>query len=263
MEYHNFSVAVGGQQVLEAEAGYIRFDSISAGNSYPTIEIRSLAGDRILLKPGTDVKLREARSYWIISNYDAQNTIAGVLQIGHKDEKIEADRISGEVSIAGTVSVDGEVSTIDGGRASTESGIAFIGADYVGAGGAGNFSEIQLLNPSGSGKVVTLRGLSVGSGTAGLVQLSRCDSALATLVGNAVNKNLGGSASSAQIRHRNNSASLAGTAVMLTVGVIAYQSAPWPLLEPLRLQAGEGVVVYATAGNNLGWATFEFLEETA
>jgi hypothetical protein len=108
MEHHKFSVTASGPgatQILQATAGYIRFDSISAGDAYPTIEVRSLVGDRFLLKPGTDARLRDERSYFTIHNYDAQSTITGVLQIGSKEEKVEADRISGEVSIAGTVPV--------------------------------------------------------------------------------------------------------------------------------------------------------------
>lgn len=161
--------------------------------------------------------------------------------------------------------VFGTISVIDNSKARTQAGQAFMAGYYVSGGGVGNFTEIQLINPSGSGKNAFLKGFSVASSVTGIVVMSTCNTPLTNLAATTPkNKLIGGAAAACQLRYVATNPFLSGSGdSLVTVSVIANQSAYWPLQEPIELTPGKGVEVYATAGNNLGVVTFEFIEESA
>jgi len=78
-------------------------------------------------------------------------------------------------------------------------GRAFIKGTVLAA-SVGNFSEIQLLNPAGSGVNAVVFNLIAHDDLSANIQIRRHDAALATLVGAGVNLNIGGAAGACVLR---------------------------------------------------------------
>lgn len=111
---------------------------------------------------------------------------------------------------------------------------------------AAEFSHVQFFNPVDSGKVFYLDRVHVlGVGAAITVVLAAYHTALATLVGNFANKRIGQLNGACEVRRATNVAGL-GSGLM-TLNVVTSSFATFELAEPLRLDAGLGLLVrYAT-----------------
>jgi hypothetical protein len=64
----------------------------------------------------------------------------------------------------------------------------------------GNFSEIQLLNPAASGKIIGVKFMAIGAAALGSINIRTHNTALGTLVGTGVNLQLGGTAGVGEVR---------------------------------------------------------------
>ncbi len=126
---------------------------------------------------------------------------------------------------------------------------------------AANYSHVQCLNPTGSGKVVFVDGIEYQLSTSDYVLLCSRGTALTTSYSTPKNKNIGGAAGSAEGRTQTNGSGL-GTSILSRAGV-AYQNQSMRFKAPLRLEAGEGVLLRPAAVNVLMWAYFEIREVTA
>lgn len=160
MEIYDFSVAPGAVREIHCEGVYVYFYAGSAGGADATIALKhDASGERVLLLPGQAFRIEggaKARR-WIVGNHAGAGTIAGRLVIG--TGRIDDNRITGSVEV------------IDGGKARSIAGAAFIGTGYQAA-TAAVYSGVQLWNPAGSGKNLVLKALAVvsqtGNWTAGI-----------------------------------------------------------------------------------------------
>lgn len=120
------------------------------------------------------------------------------------------------------------------------------------------FSELQLLNPAGSGVTVTIHRVVGTIGGVSSLFYRTHGTALATLIGNGVNLQIGGAASAAQFRSET-VAAIDGT-VIRAVDVLAntpvYLAEEWDAV----LGPGEGVLVAGATANTRITATFEWVE---
>lgn len=156
-------------------------------------------------------------------------------------------------------------------NADVDAGNCYVGFWFLGPGGAGNITWGQLKNPSGSGKVVYLDSVVVKCPTAASVfSLRTFDTDGANLVMNGVNKKLGAVGSAAQIRSNNN-AVMPGGAVEIATALTPPDPAAAGtganfedvLRQPIRLDAGKGIIVTVNAANNTGFGHFCFREYNA
>jgi len=158
----------------------------------------------------------------------------------------------------GKFRISGEVSVISGELTRTLGGVAFAFAAGTGP-VAGQYSHVQLWNPVGSGKRIVVSSI-VGHGNpANNMQVRTHSVALATLVGNPISKLAGGAGSVMEVRTENNAAALGGT--LLGFFVNGSNSFQLPLVEPIVLPPGRGVIVAGTTVNALTHASMNYWEE--
>lgn len=155
--------------------------------------------------------------------------------------------------------INGEVSVIDGGKSRTLSGSAMMGYGAT-AGVAGNHAHIQLLNPTGSQRNLSLSQLnvfSVGTISQGIV-VREYSTALTSLKSNGYAKKMGlGAVSVGQIRAQNNNLPLGVQDIL----VLDKSQKQYKLTEPIVLPEGKGIVVVnGVLGEDLG-CTFEYTED--
>ncbi len=132
----------------------------------------------------------------------------------------------------------GEVAVIDGGKARTLAGSAFVGGH--GAGGvAGQYTHLQLLNPAASGKRVIIEQLMLSSpAAANLIGSMESTVTLSTLNGAWPNKLAAGAAGVAEMRREQNAAALQVNSPSLQFNIGASIENPYVFKEPLILLAG-------------------------
>lgn len=150
------------------------------------------------------------------------------------------------------------------GDAITRAATAFLGYGFQGL-SAGNFAAVQLKNPAASGKLVYVDRISgAGGGVAGKMGLYRHDVDLATAIGAAANKDLGGAASSALLK-KITGAALVGTVIAERRVDANGASGGYEFVfnPPLRLGEGEGLVVQLNTVSSDVDAAFEFREYAA
>lgn len=145
----------------------------------------------------------------------------------------------------------------------TANGFAFAGAVQQAA-VAAEYPHVQALNPAGSGKVFFVDTLIVSASVAGTIAVRRYDTALTTapVAGQSVNKNIGGAAGVLQLRSQSSAVILpASVSSLLDVQVTANTITSVDMSAPIRLSAGQGLVVVTGAVNislyaNVAWREY-------
>lgn len=166
-----------------------------------------------------------------------------------------------KISTPSLVSVSTLASTAavpQGGDVDTSNDHAFINGGPVGA-SAGNFSFIQLLNPAASGIIVYVDAITLCRiTTAGRVLLTQYDVALTNQFTGPRNKRLSGANSIARVRW-DIGAGLLGTQFgdMSFPADVPFR---WPLDNPWKLAAGQGLLVEPQVVNMGIIAMFEWRE---
>lgn len=163
--------------------------------------------------------------------------------------EIGIDRILGEVSV-----INGELSRV-------KSGSCFLVVAGLTA-GAGQYPQLQIFNPAGSGKNVIINSVVAGCTSAGLIYGNYGIVQLANLVGPAKNKRLGGAVSASELRYEANAVLVASTAISF-VNAAANDSREMKFSEPLLLPPGYGFGMYS---NNLAvnlTVSIQFIEEAS
>jgi hypothetical protein len=206
---------------------------------------------------------------------DAFGTIGPILAgQGLKDEKfrgLQVQDASGQINVVKILIADrgfvddrvtGEVSVIDGGKARTYGGGAFLASVNIGP-VAAQLSHLQLFNPAGSGKNVILSAFSVSSATSGLLVIGRYNVPLTTslAVTTAVNKLAGGAAGVSQLRSQNSVGNLIVGSPMYLPNIAASTTFVCNLKEPFLIIPGTGIVLEHNSVNTDLAAGFEFYEE--
>lgn len=229
---------------------YIYYDEALAGVDSPQIRVETSEGDVVLLKPGKGVTVGRRFKDLRIFNKAGALSITGVIQVGDADENIDENRVQGDVNV------------IDGGKSITLANAAFFKKGSQ-QGVSGEYSHIQLLNPSGSGVRTIVENIipSAHSGT-GAFGLRRYDTALSTLDGAGVNKNTGGPAGKTLVYDGTNVAILGINTPLQAYG-IAPLTLPtgFRLSKPIVLYPGQGYVVVWDQVNCTMACAFEWTEE--
>lgn len=159
----------------------------------------------------------------------------------------------------GSDRVIGEVSVIDGGEKTSDSGGAFMGGAVASA-AAGTYSAVQLWNPVGSGKVLILRRASFGHSSDTQTYMQWYGTPLSDLFGKAQNKKVGGAVSSAELRRTSAAASIVGDGTLSRLFVKASENTEISMREPIIIEPGKGVHAICNIVNVMTGATFEFIE---
>lgn len=163
---------------------------------------------------------------------------------------------------AGTRRISSTVSVIDGEKARTMAGVMFLGAPgHLSSGG--NFPQVQLWNPAGSGKRAVINQVSV---TSNVAQGVNCYYTLAAasvdVSANYLGNKLGaGPVGAAQVRH-------AGAGIVGAVGFAVWSAfapasglVPWPIRGGIVCPPGVGLSVGGGLANSSLIANFEWFEE--
>lgn len=156
-----------------------------------------------------------------------------------------------------STTINGYVNTVDGGLSRTLANQAFLGYGYCGV-VAAQSAQVQLWNPSGSGKNIILESVSFSSNNASAIYLGGFNAALPTSAGSIKNKNEGSAAGVALIKKTNDAViQMSGGDLLYLVSALAVTVVNFR--EPKILPPGYGFVVSSAAGFDLT-ANFEFYE---
>lgn len=126
------------------------------------------------------------------------------------------------------------------------------------AASAGNFSEIQLINPAGSGITVIVFKALVGQGVAGNVSITNHNVNLATDVGAGRNLLIGGAAGAAHVRTAQPAAQDGSRLARVRMAADEFV----PLLSDwsYELGVGEGIIIMPDTVNTILAATYFWIE---
>lgn len=240
-KFYDFALTGNGSQVILAEGSYYKILS-----STGAVEVQRDGGSAASpLLAGQGERESEFKRLTIRDRSGAGNV--GVLIVS--DGQFIDDRITGEVS------------TIDGGKARTLAGNAFIYAVAAGP-SVGNLSQAQLWNPAGSGRNLILKAFSLGANAAGLMRSGFQNTAIATLaVPAAVSKLSNGAVGLGQVRTAVPAASSVANP-SLSFYVLANTMLPVQMQEQIVIVPGTGFTVESTGVNVQIICNFEWTEES-
>lgn len=162
---------------------------------------------------------------------------------------------------AGTRRTAGVVSVVDGGKARTLAGVAFMG-NVSFAGVASQYSHVQLWNPAVSGRNLVVGQIQCNGVVAQGVSLRAHNAALAALFSVPPSKRIGAAASVAEFRTASASGYIPAGADVVAFSIQASATVQYKPTEPIVIPPGQGLVLFA---NNvqaaLLAATFDFYED--
>lgn len=127
---------------------------------------------------------------------------------------------------------------------------------------AGEYSQLQLWNPAGSGVIVILRNFyGYADGTTAEIRITQYDTALSTLNGTGYNKYIAEAVSSGQVRSQSNGA-IFGTRIAVTP---KYPLASYPFSwgdqkDHYIISENKGICVVQNEVNKLIGVNFEWIE---
>ena len=258
----NFPVnlAVNGFQPVNQYGNYVYYKAGSAGGADPTIKVKTDGGDEYFLMPGQGFRLDKSTfTSLIITNYANAGTITGTLVIA--DGAFFDNRVIGTVDIAGVVSVNGTVTTIDKGHDRSVAGATYVAGVTVPAGGGQAFE--QLWNPVGSGKNVIVSSFELMTNPSASLMVSLTTGALASQVANGVqNKNLGSAvAAVAQLRTQQGG-TLTGKVKLFDLQLQSITTKQYKFSDPLIIRPGYGLLFEGSIdGAASVTGLFDFYEE--
>ena len=241
MQY-DFNLAANAAIAMQLSGKFFKYKSGTG-----PIRVKATKGGYIDLLPGQGVYDIDFNDLSILDISGAQNK--GVILAGYDD--FRDDRIAGAVEV------------IDGERTRTMAGSMFGGAPYCGA-VAGQYSNLQLWNPAGSGKNLIVTAMDCGTTASG----GGINVLLATvMLANAfalapANKKIGGMVSVATLRNENKAAAesfLYGS--LRNESTVAGVPFVWNIKGAILVVPGSGLNVYCPTVNFTSTANFEWFEE--
>lgn len=243
VQQYDLNIPAGGAQNIDVAGDRVQF--LSAVDPFAQIEIRpNFAQGNISLKPGQGFKFSQQVKRWVVFNRGTV-PLTGYLLIGSGD--FFDQRITGTVDV------------IDGGKARTLGGQAFVGSGFI-AGAAAAYGHVQLWNPVGSGKNIIVEAISLSAAAALGVSVRSHTSAIGALQTAGVNKMVGGAAGVGEVRTVT-AAAMAGTSELYGTNVAAGNPFPWKFVEPVVLRPGYALMAVGAAQNASLTATYEWYEE--
>jgi hypothetical protein len=252
MQDYDITVAVGASRQLDAQGEYFYYNAGSAGGADPTIKLRGLSsGLTIKLKPGQGFRLPagEKETSWVITNFAGAATIIGFVTVGDGD--ITDNRITGSVEV------------VDGGKNRTNANIAYFTTGYLSA-VAGQYTNLQLWNPSGSGRNVIVEGINYASATTSFLILMADSSQLtANLGAQIISKKISSTSTSlTQVRKETSATPTAQFANMMYMNITANTTNFFKPTEPLIIVPNSGLRIQNNTLNAELSVGFEFYEES-
>ncbi|AYR24544.1 hypothetical protein [Herbaspirillum rubrisubalbicans] len=247
------NLAVGFAQPVNQVGNYVYYKAGSAGGADPSIKVKTDQGDEYILMPGQGFRLdKKTFTNLQVTNAGGVATIIGLLMIA--DGGFFDNRVTGSVEV------------IDGGKARTLAGSAFIGTSNAAA-TAGNYGFVQLWNPPGSGKNIIVERITASSATAGAFGMFVANVAIANSSGvTPVSKKAaaGVPASVTQIRYEINAVGTVtgSSGFMDSRSNQANSSVEFKVVEPIIVTPGYGVHVGTGVTNQDIRAVFEWFEES-
>lgn len=236
MQYDFNLVANGGQQI-DVKGKFFKY---VAGTG--KIRVRINGGGYVDLLPGQGVWNVEFSTLNVSDRSGAANY--GTLLAGIFD--FHDDRVAGTVEV------------VDGGKARTIANQAFMGGTSIIA-NAAEYPYVQLFNNTTTKRVI-LKSVVLSTLATQQVALSGYSTAITTLVGGVQSKQVGGAASSAEMRVKSDAA-IFGNPAFVNPNVTANVPFIYTFQEPLVLLPGNGVVARAGTANSYLSVNFEFTEE--
>ncbi|CAJ96104.1 hypothetical protein CMPELA_25695 [Cupriavidus necator] len=246
VQQYDLNIPAGGAQAIDVAGDRVQF--LSAADPFAQIEIRpNFAQGNISLKPGQGFRFSEQVTRWVVFNRGSV-ALTGYLMIGSGDFF--------DQRIAGTVDV------IDGGKARTLGGAAFL-ASFNTIGDATHRPTPQLWNPVGSGKRLVVKTADVSSQTAQAFGMTWKNSAIGSANAACIVPKKWGAASVAQGREDTTTSPSGegGLNSIFTSNLAANVIAQKVFQEPITLEPGQGVMWFGTANNTNLTVTAEFFEE--
>ena len=244
MRDYRFDFANGTTDLVETmsvRTGYVRFyEVLSGGGLDPRIRVESMGGGwQCVLRPGQGFRLPEEETGGVVVTNISGVAMAGTLKLGPRNWEFDDQRLTGTVSV------------VDSNFALTQSGQAF--ASFYGyTPAASNFAHIQLLNPSGSGRIIEVQSVIIGSSGTNVALVLTSGLALNNIQNGFYHSKLSSNSplsAVAQIRSQDSTVSLQTTrqvAVLLT-STNAQTEKGWR--SPIVLNPGDGLMAYSgTAG---------------
>ena len=254
LQYYDISIAPNATRVLSAEGSYIRYHIGAAGGADETILVKADTGGlAAMLRPGQSIKLPAKVKDWRISNYANAGTIAGILIVG--DGEIQDSQVAGTVQV------------IDGGKARTLAGSAFMFSQ--GATGAAGINPCAILfNPAASGKNIIVESARASFSSAqqyGIDFITAPGSNAVLSSPGIVPKKPG--AVSVGISYKVDVAAFNGTSVaglnsILTATLSANVVDSMKFTEPVILPPGYGLRIFGTVANTSLVGQIEYYEES-
>jgi hypothetical protein len=254
MNIYDIGIEPGGVHTINVQADYIYFRTGSAGGGDTTVVFQPNAGgESVYLQPGQAYKMPAAMSgknvTWTLRNLKGEGKIGGVILMG--EGEFQDNRVSGSVEV------------IDGGKARTLAGFAYMGAGAI-LGEASKYPHVQLFNPAESGRNIVLESMLISVTLASTVDFGPQAVQLAEVFPAApVSKKFkaGATPTVGVIRRQNAVSNQLGNAF---ANIMVQPSATVPIVftEPVVIMPGMGMMVQSESVNNTMAVTFEYFEES-
>ncbi len=238
MQY-DLNLTANGAQQIDVAGSYFKY-----AKGLGPIRVQVDGGGYVDLLPGQGMQGLKFSRLMVKDTSGATNT--GALVAG--EGQFTDARISGTVDV------------VDGGKSRTLAGMAF-SAWLAGGGVAGQFTEVQISNPAGSGKNIIIEAIAVASNTAtGFQVMAGCaDVGGATLAGVSKNLTSGALVNSSAVLKAGSVAAQSGSTIYLINAAVSTM-ATWKPVEPIVLGPGGILTVLGQGTQKDVSASFEWYE---
>lgn len=249
----NFTIGAGETQRFTKPG---RFFKLTGTTGPVTIEF--FKGAILLPESGYDVEAGFGAvppgGFDTFTIYSATSqTVSAFITMG----AVTYDRMFGSVVVA-----SGSITAADNEKVDAIAGRAFSTAVEKGA-VAAEYAHVQIFNPAASGVRVIVRAIEFMTGTtSGSNYIGHYNTALTTLVKQALSTLSAGAAGKAALRMAGDASSLVATDPLARVGAAAGVHTRFEFKAPVVLLEGKGLVIVAGDVNTYMRATIQHTEET-
>jgi hypothetical protein len=237
---YDFTLTAGGAFVLPVVGSYFRILSCTGA-----LEVQGDTFGRVPVLSGQGLRDQDFAKLTLVDKSGSPNV--GVILVS--DGSFVDDRITGEVSF------------IDGGKARTIAGSAFVASSAMTPGGS-NISQVSICNPVSSGRRVVINSIMVSCQIASSVSLSFGSGVpLGTQIAPLAKSLASGAACVAQ-KFDSYVLTASQGAGLLAMSLQAGQSSTIPITEPITIEPGRYLNISCPAPTSTFYCTVQFFEES-